>query len=345
MTGLDAVILAGGRGKRMLPLTADCPKPLLPVGPWTLVEHQIAALGALGVDRVMLSTGYRHEDFDEIVLRLRDTGIQLITVVEETPLGTGGGLREALKALPDAETVVVLNGDLLSGHDLAAQVTALRAAPEGTTGIVHVREVEDARAYGSILMDVDDGVLITAFVEKSATPPSLTVNAGTYVLRREFLDDIASDGEVSLEHEVFPALVDRRALRAYRENAYFLDVGSPAALVTANRDLLFTPWPGAAPTPQGPALVLPGANVDPSAVLSGGTVVHPGAVIAAGARIESALVLDDARIDAHSQVLRSVIGRRAHVGASTRLADCVLGSDVTVAANRNLERQSVEAGG
>lgn len=309
----------------MLPLTADSPKPLLPVGPWTLVEHQITALRALGVDRVVLSTGYRHEDFDVLVQRLRATGMELVTVVEETPLGTGGGLREALKALPDAAAVVVLNGDLLSGHDLAAQVAMLRAASGETTGIVHVREVEDARAYGSVVAD-DDG-RITAFVEKSASPPSLTVNAGTYVVRPELVDDIARDGEVSLEKEVFPALVERGALRAYRESAYFLDVGSPAALVTANRDLLLAPWPGAAPAPRGPSLVLPGAAVDPSAVLTGGTVVHPGAVIGAGARLESALVLAGAHLDAHCQVLRSVIGRRAHVGADVVVTDDALGTE------------------
>lgn len=325
MSRPDAVILAGGLGLRMLPLTADCPKPLLPVGPWTLVEHQVAALSVAGVQRIVLSTGYRHADFHDLVARLRASGVELITVVEESPLGTGGGLREALRALPDAEEVIVLNGDLLSGHDLRSQVERLRAAPAEIMGVMHVHEVPDARPYGSVLTD-DEG-RITAFVEKSPTPPSLTVNAGTYVVRPELVDDIARDGEASLEKEVFPALVERGALRAYRESAYFLDVGSPAALVTANRDLLLAPWPGAAPAPRGPSLVLPGAAVDPSAVLTGGTVVHPGAVIGAGARLQSALVLAGAHVDAHSQVLRSVIGRHAHVGAGVVVTDDALGTE------------------
>lgn len=311
----------------MLPLTADCPKPLLPVGPWTLVEHQVAALTGAGVRRIVLSTGYRHADFHDLVTRLRDTGVELITAVEESPLGTGGGLRGALRALPDAGEIIVLNGDLLSGHDLRSQVERLRAAPVEVMGVMHVREVPDARPYGSVLTN-DEG-RITAFVEKSPTPPANTVNAGTYVVHHGLLRDIAASGPVSLEREVFPALVERRALLAHREAAYFLDVGSPAALVTANRDLLLAPWPGAAETPRGAALVLPGALVHLSAVLTAGTVVHPGAVIGAGAHLESAVVLAGARVDENSHVVRSVIGRDAHVRAGARVSHDVLGTSET----------------
>lgn len=309
----------------MAPLTRDCPKPLLPVGPWTLVDHQVAALTRAGVDRIVLSTGYRHEDFTDLVARLRSTGVDLTTVVEETPLGTGGGLREALRSLPGAQTVIVLNGDLLSGHDLAAQVAHLQAAPPEVVGVVHVRDVADARPYGSVLTD-DEG-RITAFVEKSPDPPSRSVNAGTYVIRPRLLEDLTATTVLSLEREVFPALAARQALLAHRESAYFLDVGSPAALVTANRDLLLTPWPGAAATPTGPALVLPGSTIDPSARLGGGTVVHPGALVGAGAHLDSAVVLAGAQVDEGAVVRRTVVGRRAHVTAGTHVVDEALGTD------------------
>lgn len=308
----------------MGPLTADCPKPLLPVGPWSLVEHQVAALTTVGVDRVVLSTGYRHADFADLVDRVRARGTDLTTVVEEVPLGTGGGLREAMRVLPGADAVVVLNGDLLSGHDLAAQVDRLRGAPSDVAGVVHVREVEDARPYGSVPTD-DDG-RITAFVEKSADPPSRTVNAGTYVVRPGLLEEIPGSGPVSLERDVFPGIAGRRGLLAHREAAYFLDVGSPGALVTANRDLLLDPWPGAAPTPRGPALVLPGAVVDPGAVVTGGSVVHPSAHVAAGARIDSAVVLPWAQVGTDAVVVRSVVGRDARVGPGARISDDALGT-------------------
>ena len=308
----------------MLPLTADCPKPLLPVGPWSLVEHQVAALAASGVDRVVLSTGYRHADFTELVHRVRDRGTDLTAVAEGAPLGTGGGLREALQALPGTETVVVLNGDLLSGHDLATQVDRLHRAPSDVRGVVHVREVEDARTYGSVVTDGEGR--ITAFVEKSSHPPSRTVNAGTYVVRPDLLTDIPGTGTVSLERDVFPGLAERRGLLAHREDAYFLDVGTPTALVTANRDLLLAPWPGAAPTPQGPALVLPGAVVDRGAAVTGGSVVHPGAHVGARSRLDSAVVLPGAHIGAGALVVRSVVGRDAQVRPTARLIDDALGT-------------------
>lgn len=320
----------------MHPLTADCPKPLLPVGPWTLIEHQLASLAAAQVDRVVLATGYRHADFADLVTASRATGVDLTTIVEQTPQGTGGGLREALRALPGAEAVVVLNGDLLTGHDLRAQVDLLMTASPHVLASVHVREVEDARPYGSVVTDEEGH--ITAFVEKSAAPPSRTVNAGTYVVRPAVLADIAPSGPVSLERDVFPALARRGALLAHRETAYFRDVGSPAALVAANRDLLLDPWPGAAAAPRGESLVLPGATVEPGARLTGGTVVHPGAVVGAGARLESAVVLTDARVEEGATVVRSVLGRRARVGHGARVEDAALGTATVVLPHERLVR-------
>lgn len=319
------MILAGGVGSRMRPLTDDCPKPLLPVGPWTLVEHQLSALERAGIRRVVLSTGYRHEDFLPLVERCRAKGVDLTMVVEETPLGTGGGLREALRRLPDADTVVVLNGDLLSGHDIAAQVEGLVDSPSHVVASVHVRDVEDARPYGSVVVGPDG--LVTAFVEKSPTPPSLTVNAGTYVVRPSLLSHLPVSGAASVERDAFPALAAQGALVAHREDAYFLDVGTPAALVTATRDLLLDPWPGAAPAPLGEALVLDGAEVSPTAALLGGSVVHPGAVVGDGARLDAAIVLEGGQVGAGARVTRSVVGRRARIGAGTTLTDAALGSD------------------
>lgn len=312
----------------MRPLTTDCPKPLLPVGPWTLVEHQLAALALVGVDRVVLATGYRHEDFAGLVTTVRAKGVDLTTVIEASPQGTGGGLREALRALPGAETVLVLNGDLLTGHDPSRQVERLRAAPADVVGSVHVRRVEDARPYGSVGTDREGR--ITDFVEKSATPPSSIVNAGTYVVRPDLLRELPRSGAVSLERDVFPSLARRRRLIAHREDAYFLDVGSPAALVRANRDLLLDPWRGAAPTPSGEVLVLPGAEVDAGAHLTGGTVVHPGAVVEAGVRLESVLVLPGARVGAGAVVIRSVLGRTSHVGSTAWVTDAALGTGASV---------------
>lgn len=309
----------------MEPLTRDQPKPLLPVGLHPLVEHQVAGLSAVGVHRVVLATSYRSEDFAELARGLRAKGVDLTTVVEETAQGTGGGLRGALRALPGSEEVVVLNGDLLTGHDLAAQVSSLRRLPPDVLGSVHVRQVPDARPYGSVLTD---GERITAFVEKSPDPPSRLVNAGTYVVRAALLDEL-TDGVLSLEHDVFPGLAARGRLHAYREDAYFLDVGTPAALVRANRDLVLGHGPswllGAPPDPAG-ALVASSADVDAGAVVAGGSVVHAGASVGPRARLEAAVVLPGADIAADALVLRSVIGRGARVGPGARVVDTAIGT-------------------
>lgn len=322
---LDAVILAGGLGRRMHPLTQDLPKPLLPVGLHTLLEHQVASLAEVGVERVVLATSYRAADFTEVVRSLRTKGIDLTTVVEETARGTGGGLRGAMQALPGAGTVVVLNGDLLTGHDLRTQVDTLQFAPSEVLVCVHVREVPDARAYGCVL--TDDRGRVTDFVEKSPDPPSRIVNAGTYVVRHQLAAEIP-EGIVSLERQVFPALAARGALLAHREDAYFLDVGTPAALVQANRDLVL----GAGPSwlvrtgPEARALIAPGALVDPSASIVGGSVVHTGARVARGARVDGAVVLTDAKIGPDAVVSRSVIGREARVGSGARVVDTAIGT-------------------
>lgn len=336
MSHLGGVILAGGLGRRMHPLTLDWPKPLLPVGASTLVEHQIAALTDAGVDRIVLATGYRHTDFAEVVARSGAQGHDVTTVIEESPAGTGGGLRRALLALPDADAVVVLNGDLLTGHDLATQAERLQAAPQAVLAAVHVRDVDDPKRYGSVL--TDDRGRITAFVEKSPNPPSSTVNAGTYVVRPSLAEVIPASATCSLEHDVFPVLAQGGALIAHREDAYFLDVGTPQALIRANRDLVLGRWLGS-DTEAGrsgwvhdrpEAFVLPGARVHATARLGGGTVIHPGAVVGADAVLKSALVLADARIGPGAQIVRSVVGRRAQVGRAAHLVDCALGSDVTV---------------
>lgn len=322
-------MLAGGRGSRMRPLTDDCPKPLLPVGDRSLLQRQLNDLAALGATRVVVAAGYRAADLHSAFPDHRSPAggpdgapsrPEVRVVREARPLGTGGGLREALTEVRDADAVLVLNGDLLTGHDLAAQVRALQEADDEVLAVVHVREVADARPYGSVVLGPDDRV--TAFVEKSDTPPARTINAGTYVVRPALRERIP-DGAVSLEREVFPALAAEGRLHGHREDADFLDVGNPAALVRANQQVVRA---GGAE-----ALVLPGAQVHPDAVLTGGSVVHPGARVGAGARLDGAVVLPEAVIGTGCLVARSVIGLQAELGEDASVIDAALGTGVRIA--------------
>lgn len=333
------VVLAGGLGTRMRPLTASTPKPLLPVGGKPVVVHQLRMLAEIGVREVVVATSYRAADFAVLDPVAEDLGLQLRCSVEEEPLGTGGALGAALGALlpgdPEAP-VVVLNGDLLTGHDLAAQLAVLARSPREVEVVLHVREVADARAYGSVVVG-GEGV-VTAFVEKSDAPPSRLVNAGTYVVRRRLGRDLGASGDapLSLERDVLPGLVARRTVRAHVEDAYFVDVGSPAALVAASADAVLRGSPRAERPTGATAWVHPDAHVDPRAQVGAGSTVHAGARIGPEAVVTGSVVMADAVIEDGAEVERSALGPGAVVAAGARLTRCALGAGARTDERANL---------
>ena len=204
MDGVEAVLLVGGLGTRLRPLTVHCPKPMLPVAGVPFVLHQLARARAAGVTRVVLATSYRPEIFAALGDG-SDLGLELVHVHETEPLGTGGGIRNAAASLlsgPD-DPVVVFNGDVLSGHDLVGQLAAHAASAADVT--LHLVEVEDARAFGSV--PTDEAGRVLEFVEKSDDPPTNAINAGCYVFRRSVIDAIPTGRPVSVERETFPGLL------------------------------------------------------------------------------------------------------------------------------------------
>ena len=314
---VEAVIVAGGLGTRLLPLTSTRPKHLLEVGGVPFLEHQVSRLARAGVAHVVLATSYRAELFEPVLGDGSRWGTRISYVQEREPLGTAGALRNvsgALRADPQG-AVVVLNGDILSGHDLGAQLRDFERPREGRTVEVslHLVEVDDARAYGCVPTDPQGRV--TGFVEKSADPVTQQVNAGCYVFRRAVLDGIPAGRVVSVERETFPGLVaDGSLVVGYVENAYWRDVGSPESLVAASRDLVL----GVA---GGPAVAVAGAAwVDPTARIGAGAVVDGGSAVSAGVRVGDRAVVSG-----------SVLMPGAVVGDRARLSGCVLGPGARVA--------------
>lgn len=305
-----AVILAGGRGTRMGSLTDRTPKPLLPLAGEPIVLHQLRWLAAAGIADVTLAAAYRAADFDAVVETARaELGLAVRALDEGEPRGTGGGLRHACPELEADEGVVVVNGDLVTGHDLRTQLARF-AAPDAPQAVVHVREVDDARPYGCVVVRGGSGAdadRVTAFLEKSPDPPARTVNAGTVVLSGRAVARVPVEGVVSLERDVYPALVADGGVVAHRESAYFADVGTPAALAATSADVVrfgFPPTP--ASTPVRESWCHHAARVAPDAVLTGGTSVLAGATVGAGARLEGVLVLEGARV-APGAVLAGVV--------------------------------------
>ena len=331
MSAAEAVIVAGGFGTRMLPLTERRPKHLLEVGGVPFLEHQITKLARAGIRHVVLATSYHADQFMPVLGGGERFGLRLTYVTEEVPLGTAGAIRNVADALDDEpdHPVVILHGDVLSGHDLAAQLQDFEHSRGGASVDVslHLVEVADARAFGCVPTDLQGRV--TAFVEKSEAPVTNQVNAGCYVFRRRVIDLIPGGREVSVERETFPLLVSEGAMVVgYVETAYWRDVGSPQALVAASSDVVTGAAPTPAVAPAGEAWVHPEAEVLGS--VEAGSTVLAGARVERGARVVGSVVMSGARVGAGALVEESVLGQRAVVGRQAVLRDVTLGDEAQV---------------
>jgi mannose-1-phosphate guanylyltransferase len=332
-TVIDAIVLVGGQGTRLRPLTLTAPKPMLPTAGVPFLTHLLSRIGAIGVRHVVLSTSYRPEVFADHFGTGEALGLELEYVTEEVPLGTGGGIRNVADRLRSHD-VLVFNGDVLSGVDLQKLVATHRDGEADVT--LHLTRVEDPRAFGSV--PTDEHSRVTAFLEKSPEPVTDQVNAGCYVFRRSALESIPAGRPVSVERETFPGLLAAGAtVLGYVDSTYWLDLGTPATFVRGARDLVLGIAPTAAlPGPPGQALLLPGAVVDPAAEVTGGSTVGAGCVVAAAARLDGAVLFDGARVEAGAVLTRSVVGRDAVVGAGSVLTDAVLGDGVLLGARNEL---------
>ncbi|MEP6761301.1 MAG: NDP-sugar synthase [Sporichthyaceae bacterium] len=333
---MEAVLLVGGMGTRLRPLTATTPKPMLPTAGVPFLTHVLARARESGVDHVVLATSYRSEVFADHFGDGSRLGLAIDYVTETEPLGTGGGMRNVaglLSSRPD-DPVVIINGDVLSGHDIAAQVEAHLAAGADVT--LHLTEVADPRAFGCC--PTDRGGRITDFLEKSPNPVTNQVNAGCYVFRRRVIDAIPAGRPVSVERETFPDLLrDGAFLLGHLDPAYWLDLGTPEAFIRGSCDLVLGRLRSPAlPGEPGESLVLPGAVVDATAVVAGGTTVGARAVVAAGAEVHGSVLMDGAVVGEGALVRDSVLGRDAEVGPGSSLSGTVVGDHAVVAAGNEL---------
>ncbi|MGD0683782.1 MAG: NDP-sugar synthase [Streptosporangiaceae bacterium] len=333
---IEAILLVGGQGTRLRPLTITTPKPLLPTAGVPFLAHQLARAAAAGITRVVLATAYRAEMFAAAFGDGSDFGLELICVHEREPLGTGGGIRHAaarLRGGPD-QPVVVLNGDVLSGHDLRAQLDLHRKEDAAVT--LHLVEVPDPARFGSV--PTDSGGRVTAFLEKTARPLTCQVNAGAYVFRRQVIDQIPAGEVVSVERVTFPALISSgQVVMGYLDTSYWLDVGTPETFVRGSSDLVLGRLPSAAlPGPCGQALVLPGAVVEPGARAAAGTVIGAGSHVGRGASIEGSVLFDRVTIGAGARIARSVIAAGASIGEGVILDGAVIGDGARIAAGNEL---------
>lgn len=329
----DAVILVGGKGTRLRPLTVSTPKPMLPTAGVPFLSHLLARIKAAGITHVVLGTSFKAEVFEDYFGDGADLGLEIEYVVEDKPLGTGGGIRNVYDKLR-ANTVMVFNGDVLGGTDLGGILDAHHAKNADLT--MHLVRVPDPRAFGCVSTDAEGRV--SAFLEKTEDPPTDQINAGCYVFRRELIGEIPADRVVSVERETFPRLLEEgRRVFGYVDNAYWRDMGTPSDFVRGSSDLVR----GIAPSPllegkTGECLVDESAGVSDGALLLGGTVIGRGTEIGAGCRLDDTVVFDGVTIEPGAVIEDSIIGHGARIGANARITGCVIGEGAEIGARCEL---------
>src|SRR5215207_7617852 len=233
---MRAVVLVGGQGSRLRPITFDIPKALVPLRNRPFMGYMLDFLRRGGVSGAVLSLGYLPDPIQAYLCGQQDLdGFSVDYAVEDRALGTAGGIKNAQEYL-DGDTFVVVNGDVLTGMDLATAIQIHKNSDALAT--ITLTSVEDPTAYG--LVEVDHEMLVHRFIEKPAADDVTTslVNAGIYVLEPEVLAMIPAGREVSIEREIFPYLQAERRLRAYVSSSYWRDIGTPRSYLAASHDIL-----------------------------------------------------------------------------------------------------------
>ena len=321
------VLLVGGFGTRLMPLTKNTPKPMLTVAGLPVTEHQLAMARNAGITTVVLATSYLSELFIPYFGDGSKWGMNLLYAVEKEPLGTGGAIANAAQMLGTDETIVVLNGDVLSSHNLKEQICQHESSGADVT--LHLTAVDDGRAYGCVPTDSDGRV--TAFLEKMDRPVTNMINAGCYVFTSQVAKSIPLNKTISVERETFPNLVANNAkVFGFIDNSYWLDIGTPKALLRASVDLVS----GVADAPalamadvalhSSQALIMGSANVDASAIIDRGSCIGAYASVGAGAHISA-----------------SIIDSGATVASGAIIIDSFVASGATVAMNREISASFV----
>ena len=343
---MQALILAGGEGTRLRPLTTTMPKPVVPLANQPFITFMIEWLRGHGVDDVILSCGFLADGVRRVLGDGEGLGVRLRYVEEPTPLGTGGALRFAGDLLE--ERFLMLNGDVLSDIDLSAQLAQHQRT--GARATIALFGVEDPSAYGLVRCNPDQSV--SEFLEKPSPDEidSNLINAGAYILERSVLGAMAPPGEnISVERDVFPALVGE-GLFGFVADGYWLDIGTPERYLQGTFDVLegnvrtkvgerlqaaggtITEGAKVEGRVVAPALASEGATVGPHAIVGGRAVLGPGVTVAHEAHVESSALLAGASVGAGTTIRSSIIGPGAVIGEHCHIEGAILGEGVQLKA-------------
>jgi mannose-1-phosphate guanylyltransferase len=332
---LTAVILVGGPGTRLRPLTDDRPKSLMPVLNRPVMEHTIAYLKHFGIEDIVLTLSYLPDAIRE---RLGDGsryGARLVYCLEEEPMGTAGAVKNAEKYIDD--TFFVLNGDIFTDLDLAGMLAFHRE--RGAAATISLSWVEDPSAFGVVETNNDR---VKRFIEKPtrAEATSHWINAGTYVLEPSVLEHIPAGQHYMFEKGLFPRILELSIpVYGYPYRGYWLDMGTPEKYFTVNMDMLCSRLKSSFSAASGPAGIDygPGALVDPEAVVTAPALVDGGCHIGRRVNISGPVIMGrDCRVEESASIANSILWDGVRVGAGARLDRCIIASGVKIPAGREL---------
>jgi mannose-1-phosphate guanylyltransferase len=349
---VQAVVLVGGEGTRLRPLTFLTPKPMVPVMNMPFLGRTLRRLKAAGIDDVILPAGYLPDAITSYFGDGSSLGLKLRYVIEETPLGTAGALKNIAEMIDGP--FFVLNGDVLTSLDLVAMRDAHRKS--GALATLHLIKVEDPSAFGCVVHDASGR--ISAFIEKPppGTAPTDEINAGTYLLDPAVLDAIPAGRPVSIERETFPELIaSGKPLHAFTTNDYWIDLGNPDAYLRSHRHIFDGAMPlGMQPLVNGPGLqgvptsaIVPpvfigrDVRVAPSAKIGPYTVLGDGCEVGADATITDSLLWDGVIVEAGAHVDWAIVASRARIGAGANVArGSVIGHDAQIEAHATVDENT-----
>lgn len=340
---MQALILAGGKGTRLRPLTVYTPKPIVPVMNRPFLLYQLEILARAGVTDITLSLSYQPDKIEDLLGDGSEFGVNLTFVTEPSPLGTAGAYRFAADNI--RESTIVLNGDVLTDIDISALIDFHKFKESEAT--IVLTPVPDPSAYG-LVETAEDGRVLN-FLEKPK-PEQLnnltvnTINAGVYVLEPSILELIPEDANTSFEYSVFPAILkQQRSFYSYiLENSYWRDIGTPESYLAAHLDFMAGRLEGFRVESEGTSEIATSAFVDRQSVVGAGCVFKSGAkvlnsVIGSGVHIDEKSVVENSvvwphtRISASVEIRNSIIGRSCHIGKSVVAgAGTVLGDKASV---------------
>jgi mannose-1-phosphate guanylyltransferase len=352
---MKALILVGGQGTRLRPLTVNTPKAMMPVLNRPFLEYVIRRLAGYGIREIILTQGHLSQPIEGYFGDGGQFGVSLSYVVENSPLGTAGAVKNAEKHLGDR--FLVLNGDVFTDLDLAAMIRFHRERKAVAT--ISLTPVEDPTRYG--LIETDPSGRVSRFLEKPS-PDQITtdmINAGTYVLERRVLDGVPPQTQWSFERQLFPSLLESgQRVFAYPSPAYWMDIGHPKDYFQLNIDLLKGKSSQHIPARPdevslgegsqvdetarltGPALIGRNCRIGRRVKMTGPTVTGDNCCLEEGAVIEESIIWHDTRIGAGARVVKSIIGEGCHIEAGSVVNDAVLGDNVTVVGGHRLKAGS-----